>query len=293
MVTSPDSAWSVSLKFVRQRALLLVGDGEINWALVAYSIEGFVKEFSITASCCGDGSLAVIQLVGFQEASEVSLMLEGVARICASSDSSNHAGSCLGRDRSTVHHPQASSHGGFVFISVATYVRSSDLVALRKKDIVLPLSPMLYCWSIVIAASETGVSTSTPTGVRDGSVLMDQRWLQWVNKVLLQPQNWESGASNLELRLSRHGKSVQESNRFVGAQRHDYMLDTSQWRQHRPSAWVLYPARRAFSSVTRYDKSVASLVEITGAQAYGGQIPDVCFGRKWRNFKHGESPCSA
>ena len=36
----------------------------------------------------------------------------------------------------------------------------------------------------VIAASETAVSTKT--GVRDGSVLMDQHWLQWVNKLLSQ-----------------------------------------------------------------------------------------------------------
>ena len=47
---------------------------------------------------------------------------------------------------------------------------------------VSPLVPLLPSWSVVIAASETGVSTKTRA--RDGSVLMDQRWLQWINKLL-------------------------------------------------------------------------------------------------------------
>ena len=42
--------------------------------------------------------------------------------------------------------------------------------------------PLCPCWSVVIAASETGVSSKT--GVRDGLVPMDQRWVQCVNKLL-------------------------------------------------------------------------------------------------------------
>ena len=42
----------------------------------------------------------------------------------------------------------------------------------------------------MIAASETGMSTKT--GVREGSVLMDQRWLQWVNKLLTMYQTRHS-----------------------------------------------------------------------------------------------------
>ena len=57
-------------------------------------------------------------------------------------------------------------------------MRQSELLALRKKDLAPPPVPRLPCSSVVIAASETG--TSTKTGVRDGSLLMDQRWLQWV-----------------------------------------------------------------------------------------------------------------
>ena len=47
---------------------------------------------------------------------------------------------------------------------------------MRKKDLVPLLVPLLPCWSVVIAAYETGVFTKI--------VLMDQRWLQWVNKLL-------------------------------------------------------------------------------------------------------------
>ena len=58
-------------------------------------------------------------------------------------------------------------------------MRPAGLLALRKKDLVPPLVPLLPCRSIVIAASETGVPTKT--GIGDGWVLMDQRWLPWVS----------------------------------------------------------------------------------------------------------------
>ena len=70
----------------------------------------------------------------------------------------------------------------FILILLVTYMRPSELLALRKKDLVPLLVPLLPCWSIVTAASETAVLFKT--GVRDGSVLMDQRWLQWVKKLL-------------------------------------------------------------------------------------------------------------
>ena len=55
-----------------------------------------------------------------------------------------------------------------------TVVGASDI---EKKDRVTPLVPLFPFWSVVIAASKTGMSTKTE--VRDGSVLVDQRWLQW------------------------------------------------------------------------------------------------------------------
>ena len=72
-------------------------------------------------------------------------------------------------------------------------MRPSELLALKKKDLVPPLMPLLPCWSVVIAALVFGVHTNT--GVRDGLVLVDQRWLQWVNTLLHQlnfgnPEEW-------------------------------------------------------------------------------------------------------
>ena len=49
-------------------------------------------------------------------------------------------------------------------------MRPSELLALRKKDLVPPLVPLLPRWSIVIAASETGMSTKTESGPQ-GSAL--------------------------------------------------------------------------------------------------------------------------
>ena len=89
-----------------------------------------------------------------------------------------------------LNHPHAAL---FIFILRVTYMRASELLALGKKDLFSPLVPLLLCWSVVIAASDTGVSTKT--GVRDGSVFMDQRWLQWANKLLATYQTCHSGAS--------------------------------------------------------------------------------------------------
>ena len=67
----------------------------------------------------------------------------------------------------------------FTFILRETYTRPSEL---KKKDLVPSLVPLLPCWSVVIAAYETGVFTKT--GVLDGSIVMDQRWFQRTNQVL-------------------------------------------------------------------------------------------------------------
>ena len=52
-----------------------------------------------------------------------------------------------------------------------------------KRDSVPPRPQYFPYRSVVIAASENGPPTKT--GVRDGSVIFDQRWLQWVNRLLL------------------------------------------------------------------------------------------------------------
>ena len=55
--------------------------------------------------------------------------------------------------------PNRTPMAAFILISLVTYMRPSELQALRKKNLVLPLMPLLPCWSVVIAAVESAVST--------------------------------------------------------------------------------------------------------------------------------------
>ena len=120
---------------------------------------------------------------------------------------------------------------------------------MKKKDLVPPLVPLLPCWSVVLAASETGVSTKT--GISDGSVLMDQRWLQLVNKLLpaLKAGNPKEKTWNFD-----YPGAAKMFN--TATERHDHVRNASQRSQHRSGA--RFQQRRgqwkAFSSVARYDK---------------------------------------
>ena len=68
----------------------------------------------------------------------------------------------------------------FILILLVTYIRPSELLALTKKDIAPPLV-LLLPW---LVGRDRRLRKSTKAGVRDGSVLIDQRWLQWVTKLL-------------------------------------------------------------------------------------------------------------
>ena len=136
------------------------------------------------ASCCSDGSLAVIRPLWFQITSEVSSMLERMATAHAGAFPSSSAGCCLGKHRCATDPSQPTSHCSFHFHLIGDLHASIIGLGIEeKKDLVPPLMPLLPCWSAVIAAFETGVSTKT--GVRGGLVHMDQRWFQWVTKLLL------------------------------------------------------------------------------------------------------------
>ena len=80
----------------------------------------------------------------------------------------------------------------FILISLVTYMRPSELLALRKKDLVPPLMPLLPCWSVVIAAFETGVSSKT--GVRDGRSSWTCAGFDFARG-----QGWRSRRADLEL----------------------------------------------------------------------------------------------
>ena len=59
----------------------------------------------------------------------------------------------------------------------------------EQKDLVPLLVPLLPWWS----AHETGVFTKT--GVRNGSLRMDQSWFQWVKKALAPAEVWKPDRS--------------------------------------------------------------------------------------------------
>ena len=88
-------------------------------------------------------------------------------------------------------------------------------------------------------------------GIRDGSVLIDQRWLQWVNKLLpaLKAGNhWNLG----QLAAANMFLSATDT---IGTQQHDYVPNMSQLSQHRSGFRTLHKVGIAFSSVASYDKS--------------------------------------
>ena len=148
-----------------------------------------IPTIAITASCCSDGSLAVDQpIVLLQNTSEVSSMLERVATAHASAHPTGNPSTSLGRHCSTTH------PSPFILISLVTCVRLSELLALRKKDLVPPLVPLLLSSAVVIEASETGVSTKT------GSAMSRSSWTRVDFNACLgskrEIQRRESGVSN-------------------------------------------------------------------------------------------------
>ena len=122
-----------------------------------------------------------------------------------------------------LNHPHVAA---FITIFLETYLRPSELLALRKKGLVPPLMPFLPCRSVTIAAFETGVATKAR--VREGSVLMAQRCLEWSTSSCT-AQGWRSRRADLEFRQPCRSKKVQISNRFSRTQRRHHVPNKSQW----------------------------------------------------------------
>ena len=113
----------------------------------------------------------------------------------------------------------------FILILLVTFTRPPQTSGIEKEGCVPQLLPLLPCWSVVIAASETGGRTRTE--VRDG--------LQWVNKL---------GSKLVSITLQWQRCSTQQPFPW---ERHGVLL-VSQWSQHRSGARVQKFAR---SSKTR------------------------------------------
>ena len=139
------------LKFVQKRTLPLVEDVDID-VFDSCVCQRLLRSGSsaspwFTASRCRDGSLAVIQPLRVQQTAEES--------------------SSYGRV-----HPHFAGN-------VHASVRVSGIEKERSCPTACATSPML-----VGRDRSFRKVVFTKTGVRDGLVLRDQRWFQWVNKLL-------------------------------------------------------------------------------------------------------------
>ena len=165
-----------------------------------------------TASCCRDGSLAVIQPLWARKFPRFYGCLKGIATVhtCAHSTSTS-----LGRHCNTTR-PSQSSSSGSVHPHLAgqvTYVcrsfwhekERSCPTACATSHLLVDRDRILRNWSIY------------QTSIRAGSVLVDQRWLQWVNKLSLA---LKAGNLNKKLRISITLQQ-QKYSRVQPTQRHD------------------------------------------------------------------------
>ena len=146
-------------------ALPLVEDGEVDAVFVACSDECFVQVPTsrwFVASCDSDGSLVIVRpIVKWRELTPARTRRAMLAPIWEA----------IAGQLRIFKHPLMAA---FVFVSVVTHMRPSEVLALPTED--PPLPPMLACWPI--ETSETGISRKT--SVRDGSIVMDHVWLQLV-----------------------------------------------------------------------------------------------------------------
>ena len=167
------------LKFVLKRTLPLVEDGEIDGALVA---------------CSKDGFLRGVQPLWLQETSEVSSMrcLRGLrlltpARTRRAVQAPVWEGiaaqlTLLKRHCSTTHCSQSSPYGN-VRPHLAGDVQASFRTSGTEKEGSCPTACATS--SLLVGRDRSFPKLEyTKTEVRDVSVLMDQRWLQLVRKLL-------------------------------------------------------------------------------------------------------------
>ena len=220
------------LKFVQKRTLLLVQDVVIDGALVALSNDCSVGSSAspwVTASCCVDGSSAVIQPLWFTKLPRSSSMLERETAHAGAYPSSN-ASTCLGDTAAQLTLRNQPLMAAFMLISLVT-VRTSGVEKERSCPTADATSPLLVC---------------RDRSIRNWSVHQD-RSPRWVNlhgpalasmghQALAPAQGCGSGSADRECRLLCSSKHVQHSHGFSGTQRHDHAPNTSQRSQHQSGA---------------------------------------------------------
>ena len=159
-----------------------------------------------TASGCSGGSLAVIQPLWFQKLFAVSSMLEEVATAHAGAFPTGNAGTSLGRHCSTAHPSQAASHVSVLADDVRASVRGSGVEEERK------ILSHRWCHFSLAGwlCSQLPKLECQPRRVRDGSVLMDQRWLQWVSSFSYPHPRRDIGRTGISIALEHQVCSTQQ-----------------------------------------------------------------------------------
>jgi hypothetical protein len=69
----------------------------------------------------------------------------------------------------------------FILVCMECYLRPSEVLRLRKKDLVEP-SGFTSCWGLVVYAEEIGIASKTQEF--DDSLLLDSEWIQSLRPVL-------------------------------------------------------------------------------------------------------------
>jgi len=83
-----------------------------------------------------------------------------------------------------------------LLLGLGTYARPSELLGLRKQDVIPPVRGMSRYGAIIIAPEDVGVTTKT--GETDDSVLLDCSWMPWLHTVAESlSQARASGSENL------------------------------------------------------------------------------------------------
>ena len=70
-----------------------------------------------------------------------------------------------------------------VLLGVGTYARPSELLGLRKKDVIPPVRGMSRYGALMIAAEDTGLTMKT--GEIDDSILLDCSWMPFLHTIAL------------------------------------------------------------------------------------------------------------
>ena len=125
----------------------------------------------------------------------------------------------------------------------------------------MPLPP---CWSVVVAASETGVSTKT--GICDGSTSTGFNGSTSSCPHSKQEIRWR----NSGISITSQQQNMQDCNRHFGTQRYDNVPDAQQWSWHRSGARFQNFARNA---KTRSVESAQQYHQTRQKQSSGGRLP--------------------